>query len=379
MSLSLDLRASSISAISTRAIFRISFVIVFGFFINDLCAQFIDPAELPDVETYAVVQSNPNADTVIIALHGGPSDELYNGSFFYFEEIETFSVVEMLKYEMIHDVMSNESLTIEEGYAVNDTTVAMIEKLVQHYNAQDKEVVVLGHSWGALVMGEYLDDYGVESVYKFIPMEGRLSVPQEFVDILLTGYLPTFDSDGMTIVVNGSPSDYPQGLLTLGAAAFANNWVDSLQGEDLSKMMYTYSEFDMNTGALREEETTFLNQSGAQTLFVPGGYHGSVFESFYLDLVVEFIREDNVSDVVEIQSEDTGLSIFPTVADNWITVSAEKSGVLTFFDMNGRKVLQRKVTEMDNINISDVQPGQYMVIHEDGQGGYSTARLQVMR
>lgn len=368
----------SLQIINSKVVYRLLLSASFLFSMLQLEGQFVDPSELPEVEDYIFVRTNPNADTIIIALHGGPSDELFEGSFNHFEWEPNFSVVEMLKYEMMHEVLYNDSLTLEQGYAVNDTTVAMIEKVVQHYNAQDKVVVVAGHSWGALVMGEYLDDYGTESVHKIIPMEGRLSVQPEFVDILLEGYLPTFDTDGMTILIEGTIGEFPHGLLTLGAAAFANDWVDSLQNEDLSKMMYTYSEFDRNTGALREKETNFLDESGATTLFIPGGTHGSVFSDMYMAEVIAFIRGDNPTSLSEPILVD-GLKLFPTLADDLIQLEHEKSGGLMIFDMNGVVVKQLQVAERQVIDVSDMAVGSYMAIHRDDSGQARSARFQVWR
>ncbi len=57
------------------------FLLNFSFLIGQ---NSIDLNSLPDVETYTVVRTNPTADTVIIALHGGPTDMLYSGYFEFF-------------------------------------------------------------------------------------------------------------------------------------------------------------------------------------------------------------------------------------------------------------------------------------------------------
>ena len=73
----------------------------------------IDLNSLPDVETYTVVRTNPTADTVIIALHGGPTDMLYSGEFDFFEGIPTFSVVEMEQYTHQHpEIFSDFSMLV---------------------------------------------------------------------------------------------------------------------------------------------------------------------------------------------------------------------------------------------------------------------------
>ena len=117
------------------------FLLNFSFLIGQ---NSIDLNSLPDVESYTVVMTNPIADTVIIALHGGPTDMLYSGEFDFFEGIPTFSVVEMEQYTHQHpEIFSDSSMTLEEAIVYNDTTIALLKKVVNHYNDLDKEVVLL--------------------------------------------------------------------------------------------------------------------------------------------------------------------------------------------------------------------------------------------
>ncbi len=345
----------------------------------NLSAQHIDPSTLPDVSDYTAVRGNFNADTIILALHGGPSPQLYQGTFEYLEGISTFSVVEVMKQEMLTEVLSNENLTLEEGVAVNDTTVALIEKAVQHYNAQNKTVVLVGASWGAILLGEYLDDYGVDNIHRIIPMEGRLNMPLEFVDYLLDGYLPTFEDDGYTLVLN-QQGIWDQGLLTLGAAAFANRWIDSLANLDLSKMMYTYAERDMQTGALLPEETDFLNNSGAQTLFIPNGSHGDSNLDFYQAMVVEFIRSNIAVDVKESYALFTDLKLFPSLAKYDIQVEVPEKGLFTIANLMGQVVYQEaQLSGTKRIDISGLSQGHYFAIFQSDSKKISKAKFHVVR
>ncbi len=353
-------------------------VFLFSFCLN--AQEIINPDLLPDVEDYIFVQSNPEADTVIIALHGGPTDELYEGSFEFMESIETFSVVEILKHEMMTEVLSNDLLTFEEGVAVNDTTVALIEKVVQYYNEQFKTVVLLGHSWGAIILGEYMDDYGVDNIHKIIPMEGRLSVQQEFVDYLLDGYLPTFAGDGTTIIP-GLQGIWDQGLLSLGAAAFANRWTDSLAGMDLSKMMYTYAENDGSTGSLIDVEIDFLNDVGAEILAIPNEDHGASFEVQYQQMIVDFIRGNSVMTSTETIVQNKNFRLFPTLANRWIQVEFEKPlGNLRIFDFSGSLIYESSdLKSGDRIDVSEFPTGQYVAIVQNESNNVQTERFQIVK
>lgn len=359
---------------------RSTFLFFFLFTSLNLFGQVIDPSTLPFVEEYTVVRTNPDADTVILVLHGGPTGFLYEGGFTYLEEIPTFSVVEVKKEEMLNPVLTNDSLTFEEGVLVNDKTAALIEKAVQFYNDQNKIVVLVGHSWGAIILGEYLDDYGVDNIHRIIPMEGRLNMPLDFVNYLLDGFLPTFDADGFSYVFATAQGFYQQGLLTLAAAAFDNRWIDSLANMDLSKMMYTHAEFDMNTGALLPEEIAFLDNSGARTLLIPNGSHADSFFPATQSAVVEFIRTDImvVSGGIDVASND--LKLYPTLAQNQIQVEPKNQGLFTIVNMMGQPVYQEaQLSHSKSIDISKLSPGHYVGVFESENKGLSTVKFQVIR
>ncbi len=95
----------------------------------------IDLNSLPDVVDYTVIRSNPAADTVIIGLHGGPTGMLYQGDFSFFENIPTFSVVEMQQFQHLNpEILTNSGMTLEEAIAYNDSTVALLRKTVSYFN-----------------------------------------------------------------------------------------------------------------------------------------------------------------------------------------------------------------------------------------------------
>ena len=294
------------------------------------------------------------------------------------EQIPTFSVVEVKKHEMLSPVLGNESITFDEAVAVNDTTAALIEKAIQYYSAQDKEVVLLGHSWGATILGEYLDDYGNDQVHKIVPMEGRLSVQPEFVDFLLDGYVPEFNGTEVDISQSEQNAVF-QSILTLSAAGFYNRYTDSLATLDLSNMMYSYAEFDVSTGPLLPIEIDFLNQSGAQTLFIPDGYHGSSYDSEIQDIILAFIRDDLFFDVDECFDTKEKLHLFPTIAQSSIQIESDHGGTIQIYDMMGRPVFEKGDAQFPlNVDVSNLANGQYVAVLQNKSNRLSTARFQVV-
>lgn len=333
----------------------------------------IDLNSLPDVETYTVVRTNPTADTVIIALHGGPTDMLYSGQFEFFEGIPTFSVVEMEQYTHQHtEIFSDFSMTLEEAIVYNDSTIALLKKVVNHYNDLDKEVVLLGHSLGAFILSEYLDDYGNEDLHRIIPMAGRLNMNDQIWNTFADGFHAEFsEDDGLTIIFEpeiNDPSEWANRQLKAGIAY--NRWVDSLATLDLTNLMYVYAEYDVPVGRLLDDELDMLAATGASVLMVPQGGHSSMFELQYMNQVLGFIRENSVVSVSETILVEADVNMYPTIINNNLIVDSKKNGVIRISSIGGQlvfeKSLQSGVNDLTLNNlISGIYVASYMTIDNE--------------
>ena len=345
------------------------FLLNFSFLIGQ---NSIDLNSLPDVESYTVVMTNPIADTVIIALHGGPTDMLYSGEFDFFEGIPTFSVVEMEQYTHQHtEIFSDFSMTLEEAIVYNDSTIALLKKVVNHYNDLDKEVVLLGHSFGAFILGEYLDDYGNEDLHRIIPMAGRLNMNDEVWNAFADGYHAEFsEDDGLTInlTLDMDPSEWANRQLKAGIAY--NRYVDSLATLDLTNLMYVYAEYDVPVGRLLDDELDMLAATGASVLMVPQGGHSSMFELQYMNQVLGFIRENSVVSVSETILVEADVNMYPTIINNNLIVDSKKNGVIRIYSIGGQlvfeKSLQSGVNDLTLNNlISGIYVASYMTIDNE--------------
>lgn len=344
------------------------------------CQNPIDPVFLPDIEDYTIIRTNPDADTVILTLHGGPTGVLLDNTFLYLRDIPTFSVVDVMKQEMLSPVLFDTLLTIENAIAVNDTTAALIEKAVQYFKDENKTVVLIGHSWGAFILGEYMDDYGVDQIHKIIPMEGRINIQQEYVDYLYDGYLPKFDTDGFTIILGTTPNVYPHGIITLLTALFENRWIDSLANTDLSNLMYSYAEYDLNSGALTYEEINFLTQNGAQINFIPEEGHGASNNLENQKIVVDFIRDKLTTSINNPFISQNNLRLFPTLARDWIQFESNQNGCIEIYSMTGQLVLKKEISDFPfKWDIPNLEIGQYNVIFRNILGKFETSRFQIFR
>lgn len=339
----------------------------------------IDLNSLPEVSDYTVVRSNSSADTVVIGLHGGPTDMLYEGDFDFFESISTFSVVEMQQYQHLNsNILSNSSMTLEEAIIYNDTTVALLRKVVNHYNDLNKTVVLIGHSFGAFLLPEYLDDYGINDIHRIIPMAGRLNMNQEVVDAFATGYFAGFNNGTTVVVDQNQASSDNWAAMKLQAGVGYNRYVDSLGMMDLTKLMYVYGTVDEAVGALLPDEITMLENTNATILAVQNGGHDSPFFNPQMIQVLDFIRSDQMVGVSENEIVKAAVKIFPTIIENELNINAEKKGVLKIVNLNGQTILQRNYSSgMHQMDLEKLPSGYYVATYQTFDNEWSNQKLIV--
>lgn len=321
----------------------------------------IDLNSLPEVVDIIEVRSNPSADTVIIALHGGPTDMLYSGDFDFLEGISTFSTVEMKQYQHLHDVVSNTNLTLEEAIIMNDTTVAMLQKTINHFKDDNKTVVIMGHSFGAFLINEYVDDYGLDNVHRAVSMSGRINMNQEIVDAFATGIFGEFESDGVTTTFEPMQSD-PEFLaaMKLQAGVGYNRWIDSLGNDDLTKFMVVYGENDEAVGRLLPDEIAMLNNGNARVLGIAGGSHDAPFDLVNMNEVLDFIREEAVVSTDDFLAS-ADIKMYPTVVEDYLNVNTEKEGQIFIANMNGQILFSKKCGQGNHeISLQNLPSGLYV-------------------
>ena len=170
------------------------------------CGGFVaDPGyratQLPDdvTELFEVqpVVANPDADTVWIFEQGGPAHEISNEVLFAF--------LRYRGHEDIHLVQAHQTLTLNPRLAARharlslanlqaevDVSVEVLRRVIDHFKAQHKRVVVVGYSYGSFLMARYLALHGPDGADRYPLMAGRLDMPTNFVDGALAGMLYHF-------------------------------------------------------------------------------------------------------------------------------------------------------------------------------------------
>lgn len=330
----------------------------------------IDFDDLPEVDDMMIQLTNPNADTIIIGMHGGPSDMIYLGDWEFFENISTFSVVEVMQHQHYRpEILADPQTTLETGIKYNDTTVAMLQKVVLHFTNQNKTVVITGHSFGAFIMTEYVDDYGMADVHRVIPMEGRMDMNDEIWEAFATGYWGGFESDGITTIIDPIPAmDEDLATFKLMAGIGYNRWTDSLANENLSRLMYVYAERDEAVGQLLFDEINMLETASATVLGITNGEHGDAFDPFYMNQVLDFIRDDFDVSVPRIAVEQ--VKMYPTTFSEFLVVETEAEGKLSLWNNSGQLISEHQCVQGNNTFTFEKLPTGFYIAHfvsEDGK------------
>ena len=224
--------------------------------------------------------ASPDADTVWIFEQGGPSHEIGN-------QIVTLFLL-LPDHEEIHLVQAHQTLTINPRLAARharlslaelqaevDVSVELLRRLVDHFKAQDKRVVVVGYSYGSWLVARYLALHGPDSADRYVLMAGRLDMPRAFVDgALRKGMLYFFPNATDAAPSGRSPTTAEEWIeLRMAGATFHDRYTARLAGTDLRKAIYAYATADTVVGRLSEREVRFLEEHGATVIAGAGANH----------------------------------------------------------------------------------------------------------
>ena len=180
------------------------------------------------------------------------------------------------RFPSINELVSrHRELSFEELQAEVDVSVEILHRVIEHFKAQGKQVVVVGHSYGAFLTARYLWRKGPGAADRYLIMAGRLDMQREVVDGVLDGQYYYFAD-----AVNPMPvPPYPvpiteRGILELRimGATGHDRYTERLAGTDLSRVLYVYGIEDMIVGRLTEDEVGFPTSSGSRVLAVQGGH-----------------------------------------------------------------------------------------------------------
>ena len=255
---------------------------------------------LPDDVTrlYETVPGgDPDADTVWLFSQGGPVTELDSGA-----DLTEFPGHEDRILVNVHQVQTyNPGLIDDERLdsvarvqAEMDVSVEILDRVIRHFKARGKRVVLFSHSFGSFIVPRYLALKGPGGADRYVIMAGRLDIERKMYENRLSklhdGSTVAYYYEGGTTLTRIDLADDPDAPLrddmlprwlrmqaAFQGALGRHRYTRLLAGADLSKVIYAYGTMDAEIGRLTGDEIAFLESKGAKVFAVEGG-HGSMLD-----------------------------------------------------------------------------------------------------
>ena len=213
---------------------------------------------------------------------GGPSHDISNDVLFPF--------LSLPGHEDIHLVQAHQTLTLNPRLAARharlspadlqaevDVSIELLRRVIAHFKAQGKRVVVVGYSYGSWLVARYLALHGPGGADRYVMMAGRLDMPREFVDGAQAGMLYHFPNATDPAPSGRRPTTDEESIeLRIAGATFRDRYTERLADTDLSKAIYVYATADTVVGRLSDAEVAFLEERGSTIIVGEGANHYSL-------------------------------------------------------------------------------------------------------
>ena len=211
------------------------------------------------------------AETVWIFEQGGPLhefDDVYGFLVHYFEPADVHFVQVHQTLTLNHRLAVREAeWELSELQAEVDVSVEILHRTIEHFKAQGKRVVVVGHSYGAFLVTRYLAIEGPAAADRYLIMAGRLDMPEEVVDGFLDGEPYLFPDAVKPQPVEGLEFSARELMeWRIAGATGHDRYTQRLAGTDLGNVIYVYGTHDRTVGRLTEAEVEFLESRGSTVL-----------------------------------------------------------------------------------------------------------------
>ena len=230
---------------------------------------------LPDdvARLYRIVPGgDPEADTVWLFSQGGPATELDSGA-----DLTEFPGHENRILVNVHQVQTlNPGLiddrrldSVARVQAEMDLSVEILDRVIRHFRARGKRVVLFSHSFGSFIVPRYLALRGPGGADRYVIMAGRLDIEREMYENRLSklhdGSTVAWYYEGGTTLTRFDLADDPDAPLENGMlprwlrmqAAFQgalgkHRYTRLLARTDLSRVIYAYGTTDREIGRLTD-------------------------------------------------------------------------------------------------------------------------------
>ena len=252
-------------------------------------------------ETVPGGDTDTDADTVWLFSQGGPATALDSSDLTEFPGHGKRILVNVHQVQTLNPGLIDDARldSVARVQAEMDVSVEILDRVIRHFKAQGKRVVVLSHSFGSFIVPRYLALKGPGAADRYVIMAGRLDIEREMYENRLSklhdaSTVAWFYEGGTTLTrfdqaaapIDPDPNaPPPESVLpwsvrmqaVFQGALGKHRYTRLLAGTDLSKVIYAYGTTDEAVGRLTGAEVAFLESRGAKVLAVEGG-HGSMLD-----------------------------------------------------------------------------------------------------
>ena len=238
--------------------------------------------DMPDIVGYYF--GNPASNTVIINAQGGPETTLstneFKEIFLNKAKINTDSIfaVNIQQIQTLKpDNFEKSDITFEQAIEYGKQNTKMLADAVKYFKTKGKKVIIVGISYGAFLVEDYLANYGNVADEYFI-MVGRLNMPKEIWIPFSEGKMIEF-KDGVKFTKVMDQKEIVQRNMSKLAAAYGHKrYMTLLKDTKMSNVVYAYGLTDEQVGRLSDVEIKFLEQKNVKLLQAKGGHTETIFQ-----------------------------------------------------------------------------------------------------
>ena len=170
---------------------------------------------------------------------------------------ETY-VINVHQTQTLHpENIQTKEISFDQAKQYTDETTEIFATVVNYFKSQNKKVILVGMSYGAFVVEDFLTKYG-NSVDGVLLSVGRLDMDDSFWKTFSKGEKVSFDETTEIISDGETKNILNSNKFKLIAAYSYKRYTELLKEVNLKNTLYIYSKRDTIFGSLNDTERTFL-------------------------------------------------------------------------------------------------------------------------
>ena len=238
-------------------------------------------------------QGNLDSETVIIYCQGGPETTLTHNELPY--EFVKSAPIKKLQNSLIvyaHQIqtlkpslITEKEISFEQAKEYDKETTKILTDIVKYFTNKGQKVYLVGTSFGAFVVQDYIAINGSGLLNGAVICVGRLDLPEEFWKPFSEGKEYYF-KNGITPIerkdidrkMDGNTQITSLNIPKMASGLGFKRYTEILKNKDLSNVFYIYGEIDEDVGRLSDSEIDFLEEKKVKILKSKSGHQEASIE-----------------------------------------------------------------------------------------------------